>query len=82
MVALSPGHPARKVGPGDAQYSLNSIDYKVGRHGMVFRWDGSEWVRSTLTVKEIERGTMLQMLETRQEQRPVRKKARRAGRAS
>ncbi len=37
----------------DKFYEMEGMRYKVGRFGMVFREDFSDWKRSTVTEKEL-----------------------------
>jgi hypothetical protein len=39
--------------PPDAQYVTHGVNYKIGRHGLVFRWGLAGWVRSTKTIGEL-----------------------------
>ena len=41
--------------PDDAEYRFCGIDYKVGCHGLVYKFVLGEWIRANMTVDEIEK---------------------------
>ena len=36
-------------GPAGATHHIGAVHYKVGHRGLVYRWDGIEWVRNSMT---------------------------------
>ena len=42
--------------PSDFQYNLNSLYYKIGRHGLVFVWIDNAWIRSNRRVDQLKNG--------------------------
>ncbi len=36
-------------------YEINGLQYKIGVHGLVFFWNGEEWVNSELELHDIRR---------------------------
>lgn len=39
--------------PAGAQYERNNLYYKEGFRGMMFVWEGLEWIRTNTTLKEL-----------------------------
>lgn len=39
--------------PKDTQFCIEYVYYKIGHQGLVFRWGGGSWVRSTKESAEL-----------------------------
>lgn len=52
--------------PVDAQYYADGLHYKIGAHGRVYYWSGSEWMSSTRSLAEIKKAKAVLSEEDRQ----------------
>ncbi len=41
------------LGVLEADVSINGTPYKIGRHGLPFRWNGEQWIKSNKTKLEV-----------------------------
>ena len=37
--------------PDDATHLINDTYYKIGRHGLPFRWNGEEWLKTAFAAE-------------------------------
>mgnify|MGYP004002122777 CR=1 FL=1 len=44
--------------PEDATARICGLYYKIGQHGLSFRWNGGEWIKSSMKADNITKGKL------------------------